>query len=195
MRSSPFSMVILCVILISTVSTPMRFAIADGEDWTTPYGHLEYSGLFYHAYWSLPKYPPSLNNILNCKMVTLSWRRLNPEENLYKFDILRRMLEESEEVTKEPYIYPQGTARQACEQMLEEWEKLKEAQEAVAEFKATPEQLRFIQDQMEKGFPTPEEIELRRMQRLSTPPRRARGAGAPKKRERRDLRRLKEGED
>ncbi|HDM70979.1 MAG TPA: hypothetical protein ENG58_06160 [Thermotogales bacterium] len=73
----------------------MRFAIADGEDWTTPYGHLEYSGLFYHAYWSLPKYPPSLNNILNCKMVTLSWRRLNPEENLYKFDILRRMLEES----------------------------------------------------------------------------------------------------
>ena len=43
--------------------------------------------------------------------------------------------------------------------------------------------------------PTPEEIELRRMQRLSTPPRRERGAGAPKKRERRDLRRLKEGEE
>lgn len=42
--------------------------------------------------------------------------------------------------------------------------------------------------------PTPEEIELRRLQRLSTPPRRPRGAGAPKKRERRDLRRLKEGE-
>jgi len=42
--------------------------------------------------------------------------------------------------------------------------------------------------------PTPEEIELRRMQRLSTPPRRTRGAGAPKKRERRVLRRLKEGE-
>jgi ribosome-associated heat shock protein Hsp15 len=41
--------------------------------------------------------------------------------------------------------------------------------------------------------PTPEELELRRMQRLSTPPRRIRGAGAPKKRERRDLRRLKEG--
>ncbi len=41
--------------------------------------------------------------------------------------------------------------------------------------------------------PTPEEIELRRMQRLSTPPRRPRGAGTPKKRERRDLRRLKEG--
>jgi ribosome-associated heat shock protein Hsp15 len=40
--------------------------------------------------------------------------------------------------------------------------------------------------------PTPEELELRRMQRLSAPPRRARGAGAPKKRERRDLRRLKE---
>ena len=40
--------------------------------------------------------------------------------------------------------------------------------------------------------PTPEELELRRMQRLSTPPRRERGAGAPKKRERRDLRRLKE---
>ena len=43
--------------------------------------------------------------------------------------------------------------------------------------------------------PTPEEIELRRMQRLSMPPRRARGAGAPKKRERRDLRRLKEGRE
>jgi ribosome-associated heat shock protein Hsp15 len=41
--------------------------------------------------------------------------------------------------------------------------------------------------------PTPEDLELRRMQRLSAPPRRIRGAGAPKKRERRDLRRLKEG--
>jgi ribosome-associated heat shock protein Hsp15 len=40
--------------------------------------------------------------------------------------------------------------------------------------------------------PTPEELELRRMQRLSAPPRREKGAGAPKKRERRDLRRLKE---
>ncbi len=40
--------------------------------------------------------------------------------------------------------------------------------------------------------PSPEEIELRKMQRLSAPPRRARGIGAPKKRERRDLRRLKE---
>ena len=40
--------------------------------------------------------------------------------------------------------------------------------------------------------PTPEELELRRMQRLSTPPKRAQGAGAPKKRERRDLRRMKE---
>jgi ribosome-associated heat shock protein Hsp15 len=40
--------------------------------------------------------------------------------------------------------------------------------------------------------PTPEEIELRKMQRLSAPPRRAPGTGAPKKRERRDLRRLKE---
>jgi ribosome-associated heat shock protein Hsp15 len=40
--------------------------------------------------------------------------------------------------------------------------------------------------------PTPEEIELRKMQRLSAPPRRARGSGAPKKRERRVLRRLKE---
>jgi ribosome-associated heat shock protein Hsp15 len=40
--------------------------------------------------------------------------------------------------------------------------------------------------------PTPEEIELRKMQRLSAPPRRARGSGAPKKRERRDLRRMKE---
>ncbi len=43
--------------------------------------------------------------------------------------------------------------------------------------------------------PTPEEIELRRMQRLSNPPRRDRGSGAPKKRERRELRRLKEGLD
>jgi len=41
--------------------------------------------------------------------------------------------------------------------------------------------------------PTPEEIELRRMQRLSMPPRRSRGMGAPKKQERRRLRRLKEG--
>ena len=40
--------------------------------------------------------------------------------------------------------------------------------------------------------PSREEIELRRMQRLSEPPRRERGAGSPKKRERRDLRRLKE---
>ena len=40
--------------------------------------------------------------------------------------------------------------------------------------------------------PTAEELELRKMQRLSTPPRRPRGSGAPKKRERRDLRRLKE---
>ena len=40
--------------------------------------------------------------------------------------------------------------------------------------------------------PTPEEIELRRMQRLAGPPRRTRGAGAPKKKERRQLRRLKE---
>jgi ribosome-associated heat shock protein Hsp15 len=43
--------------------------------------------------------------------------------------------------------------------------------------------------------PTPEEIELRRLQRLAAPPRRDRGAGAPKKKERRDLRRLKEGAD
>jgi ribosome-associated heat shock protein Hsp15 len=43
--------------------------------------------------------------------------------------------------------------------------------------------------------PTAEEIELRRMQRLSMPPRRARGMGAPKKAERRRLRRLKEGEE
>ena len=40
--------------------------------------------------------------------------------------------------------------------------------------------------------PTAEEIELRKMQRLSAPPRRARGSGAPKKRERRDLRKMKE---
>lgn len=43
--------------------------------------------------------------------------------------------------------------------------------------------------------PTPEEIELRRMQRLAAPPKRERGSGAPKKRERRQLRRLKEGLD
>lgn len=43
--------------------------------------------------------------------------------------------------------------------------------------------------------PTPEEIELRKLQRLSMPPRRARGLGAPKKQERRELRRLKEGEE
>lgn len=43
--------------------------------------------------------------------------------------------------------------------------------------------------------PTAEELELRKMQRLSAPPKRARGAGAPKKRERRDLRKLKEGLD
>jgi ribosome-associated heat shock protein Hsp15 len=40
--------------------------------------------------------------------------------------------------------------------------------------------------------PSAEDIELRKMQRLSAPPKRARGSGAPKKRERRDLRRLKE---
>jgi ribosome-associated heat shock protein Hsp15 len=40
--------------------------------------------------------------------------------------------------------------------------------------------------------PTSEEIELRKMQRWSAPPRRTPGSGAPKKRERRHLRRLKE---
>ena len=43
--------------------------------------------------------------------------------------------------------------------------------------------------------PTREEIELRRLQRLAVPPRRLRGAGAPKKQERRRLRKLKEGID
>jgi ribosome-associated heat shock protein Hsp15 len=43
--------------------------------------------------------------------------------------------------------------------------------------------------------PTREEIELRRLQRLGAPLRRPAGAGAPKKKERRDLRRLKEGPD
>ena len=43
--------------------------------------------------------------------------------------------------------------------------------------------------------PTQEEIELRKMQRLSMPPRRSRGMGAPKKQERRRLRRIKEGEE
>jgi ribosome-associated heat shock protein Hsp15 len=41
--------------------------------------------------------------------------------------------------------------------------------------------------------PTAEEIELRRLQRLASPPRRKPGSGAPKKRERQRLRRLKEG--
>jgi len=41
---------------------------------------------------------------------------------------------------------------------------------------------------------TEEERELRSQLRLSSPPPRPRGAGAPKKRERRQLRRLKEGE-
>ncbi len=41
--------------------------------------------------------------------------------------------------------------------------------------------------------PSPEEIELRRLQRMAAPPRRTPGAGAPKKRDRRELRRLKEG--
>ena len=40
--------------------------------------------------------------------------------------------------------------------------------------------------------PTPEEIELRRLQRLAAPPRRTPGSGAPKKRERRALSRMKE---
>jgi len=39
---------------------------------------------------------------------------------------------------------------------------------------------------------TPEEVELRRLQRLSKPTARPRGAGAPKKKERRQLRRIKE---
>lgn len=41
--------------------------------------------------------------------------------------------------------------------------------------------------------PTPEELKLRKLQRLSTPAPRVRGAGAPKKKERRQLRRAKEG--
>lgn len=40
--------------------------------------------------------------------------------------------------------------------------------------------------------PTPEELELRRLQKLARPPLRARGKGAPKKQERQRLRRLKE---
>jgi ribosome-associated heat shock protein Hsp15 len=43
--------------------------------------------------------------------------------------------------------------------------------------------------------PSAEELELRRMQKFSTPPRRARGMGAPKKQERRRLRQMKEGFD
>lgn len=43
--------------------------------------------------------------------------------------------------------------------------------------------------------PTPEEMELRRLQKMVRAPRRPRGAGAPKKKERRLLRRIKEGLD
>ena len=43
--------------------------------------------------------------------------------------------------------------------------------------------------------PTAEEMELRRMQRLSAPPPRPKGLGAPKKKERRQLRRIKEDGD
>ncbi len=42
---------------------------------------------------------------------------------------------------------------------------------------------------------SPEELELRRLQRLAAPPRRERGAGAPKKKERRRLSRIKEWRD
>jgi len=40
--------------------------------------------------------------------------------------------------------------------------------------------------------PTTEELEIRRLQKLARPPRRPRGLGAPKKKERRQLRRIKE---
>lgn len=43
--------------------------------------------------------------------------------------------------------------------------------------------------------PSPEEQELRRLQRLSQPPRRPRGTGAPSKKDRRLLRKIKEGRD
>jgi ribosome-associated heat shock protein Hsp15 len=43
--------------------------------------------------------------------------------------------------------------------------------------------------------PTPEELELRRLQRFAVPPRRAPGLGAPKKKERRLLRRFKQQND
>ena len=43
--------------------------------------------------------------------------------------------------------------------------------------------------------PTQEEIELRRLQRLAAPPRRSKGSGAPKKKERRRLRQLKDAWD
>ena len=42
--------------------------------------------------------------------------------------------------------------------------------------------------------PTAEELELRRLQKLAGPPHRPRGTGAPKKKERRQLRRIKEGD-
>jgi len=42
--------------------------------------------------------------------------------------------------------------------------------------------------------PSPEELELRRLQRLAAPPRRTPGSGPPKKKERRQIRRLKDWE-
>jgi ribosome-associated heat shock protein Hsp15 len=42
--------------------------------------------------------------------------------------------------------------------------------------------------------PTPEEVEMRRMARLTRPSVRAPGAGSPDKRERRQIRRMKEGQ-
>jgi len=40
--------------------------------------------------------------------------------------------------------------------------------------------------------PSPEELELRRLQRLASPPTRSKGSGAPKKKERRRLQRIKD---
>jgi ribosome-associated heat shock protein Hsp15 len=62
----------------------------------------------------------------------------------------------------------------------------------VAETHIPKAQARELYDDLTPA-PTPEEIELRRMQRLSAPVARPQGSGAPKKRERRLLRRAKEG--
>jgi len=64
--------------------------------------------------------------------------------------------------------------------------------EATAEKHLPKAQARLLYDDLTPK-PTPEELELRYLQRLSAPTPRPRGAGAPKKKERRKIRRAKEG--